>query len=323
MENQRQTASDRRGTKITRGQFGRLKWLTTILPAVAVFIYETVRHSLLESVLPVAYGNLIVGLLTLILSYGFTEFVFGIIERLQAQALERSRELAVLSAVVEERARLSRELHDGLAQVTAYLLLRIDTVEGLIRSGRSHDATLELERLRASANDLYVDVRESISGLRAQVTEKGLAAVLAAYGCEFGERHGIEVCIEADELPAALSPLTQLQLFGIAQEALANVRRHAGAGHIWVTLCCDAEGRVSLTVADDGRGFDVQQWRDRLVPSFGITMMHERAVVLGGTMRVESGAGEGTRVIVRVPIGDTPIGYGPNAAGSGHAALVG
>ena len=103
-----------------------LKWLTTIVPAIAVFGYETVRHSLLESLLPEAWGNLIAGLVTLVLAYIFSELVFRIVERLQAETLEQSREMAELGAILSERERLSRELHDGLAQLVAYLLVRID-----------------------------------------------------------------------------------------------------------------------------------------------------------------------------------------------------
>src|ERR671933_501527 len=97
-------------------------------------------HAHVLPALPVQYGNAVVWVLVLLLTYGFATFVFGIVERLQAQAIARSRELATLSAVLEERARLSRELHDGFAQLVAFLLVRIDTVEGLLQAGRAQDA---------------------------------------------------------------------------------------------------------------------------------------------------------------------------------------
>lgn len=75
-----------------------LKWITTLVPALAVFAYETARHDLLDRALPVGYGNLLVGLLALVLAYGFSEVVSGIVERLQARAVARSRELAALPA---------------------------------------------------------------------------------------------------------------------------------------------------------------------------------------------------------------------------------
>ena len=124
---------------------------------------------------------MVVWVLVLLLTYGFATFVFSIVERLQAQALARSRELATLTAVLEERARLSRELHDGFAQLVAYLLVRIDTVEALVSAHRQDEAMAELERMRSVTDDLYEDVRESISKLRTRVSERGLAATVREY----------------------------------------------------------------------------------------------------------------------------------------------
>ena len=120
-------------SQVSRRELRQLKWLTALVPGAVVLIYEYARQEALEHVLPalpVQYGNLIVWILVLLLTYAFAAFVFGVVERLQAQALARSRDLATLNAVVEERARLSRELHDGFAQLVAYMLVRLDTVTG-------------------------------------------------------------------------------------------------------------------------------------------------------------------------------------------------
>jgi len=282
---------------------GRLKWLTTIVPALAVFGYETARHSLLESLLPEAWGNLIAGLVTLFLAYIFSEIVFRIVERLQAQALEQSREMTELGTILTERERLSRELHDGLAQLVAYLLVRIDTVEGLVGSNRLAEATEELERLRSSADDLYVDIRESISGLRAQVVEHGLPPALNDYVQHFKERYGIDVALECDAIPDACSPLVHLQLFRIAQEALANIRRHADAQHVAVRVETDAgRDQILLSIEDDGSGFDPETVAEGQPRSFGLSMMKERSEELGGRLQIESQAGSGTRVTAIIPV---------------------
>src|SRR5229473_2140518 len=121
-------------SQVSRRELRQLKWLTALVPGTVVLIYESARQEALEHILPalpVQYGNFVVWVLVLLLTYAFATFVFSIVERLQAQAMARSRELATLSAVLEERARLSRELHDGFAQLVAFLLVRIDTVEGL------------------------------------------------------------------------------------------------------------------------------------------------------------------------------------------------
>jgi len=289
----------------TRRQLIRLKWLTTLVPALTIFLYETVRHDVLDHLLPIAYGNLLVGLLALVLAYGFSEVVFGIIGRLQVQALARTREVATLRAVIQERERLSRELHDGLAQLVSYLLIRLDTVTNLITTDRRQEAIAELERLHAVADDLYADIHESITGLRSKVAERGLIPALRDYLDEFEERHGIAVTLETDQAMEPVAPSVGLQLFRIVQEALTNVRKHARAQHAWVALTSPRRGVLELTVADDGQGLDPRTL-DAGRRSLGLASMRERAESLGGRFRIESHPGGGTRVVVTVPLASIP-----------------
>jgi signal transduction histidine kinase len=159
-------------SQVSRRELRQLKWLTTLVPGAVVLIYETARQEALEHILPalpVQYGNIVVWLLVVLLTYAFSALVFRIVERLQAQALARTRDLTTLNAIVQERARLSRELHDGFAQLVAYMLVRLDTVTGLVAANRGQEAMVELERMRAVTDDLYQDVRESISELRSNL----------------------------------------------------------------------------------------------------------------------------------------------------------
>jgi two-component system, NarL family, sensor histidine kinase DegS len=157
--------------------------------------------------LPPQYGNLVVWVLVLLLTYAVATFVFSIVERLQAQAMARSRDLATLSAVVVERARLSRELHDGFAQLVAFLLVRIDTVEGLVAAKRDTESMVELERMRLVTDDLYQDVRESISELRTHVSERGLPTTVREYVDAYEDQHGVSVHLEGEDAAAALPVL--------------------------------------------------------------------------------------------------------------------
>src|SRR6202035_2054485 len=177
--------------EVSRRELRQLKWLTALVPGTVVLIYEYARQETLEHILPalpVQYGNVVVWALVLLLTYAFAAFVFRIVERLQAQALARSRDLVTLSAVIEERARLSRELHDGFAQLVAYMLVRLDTVTELVAANRGREAMLELERMRAVTDDLYQDVRESISELRTRVSERGLPTTVREYVDEYEDR---------------------------------------------------------------------------------------------------------------------------------------
>jgi signal transduction histidine kinase len=288
---------------MSRHALVRLKWVATIIPAVTVFLYETVRHSLLAHLLPTTYGNLIVGVIALILAYGFSTAIFRVVERLQMGELARSREVVTLTAIVQERERLSRELHDGLAQLVAYVLLRLDTVRELVDTGRRKEALAELDHLHAAADDLYADIRESIAGLRIRVAEMGLSAALREYLDTFEERQGLAVDLRVEGLPPVLSPLVGFQLLRIVQEALANVRKHARATHAWVALTCPEPRLLRLVIGDNGRGFDPAAHPDGQ-RSFGLATMRERAASLGGALRVESRPGAGARVIVTVPFRD-------------------
>jgi signal transduction histidine kinase len=279
-----------------------------LVPTAALYGYETFRHALLDAVLPTLWGNLLAGVLALSLAYIFSELVFHTIERLQQATARRDLELARLNAVTEERERLSRELHDGLAQVIAYLLVRLDTVEGLVSDGRSAEATAELERLHQVADDLYVEVRDAIRGLRSPVLAAGLAAALADYVGAFADHPAVATHLTIGDLPAPVPPAVEQQLFRITQEALANVRRHARAQHVWVTLTGDSTARdhqIRLTIADDGDGFDPvppDSAPSPLRSSYGLATMRERAQSLGGTLQVNSEPGRGTRIQVTVPL---------------------
>lgn len=288
----------------THAQIVRLKLLTTILPALAVVLYETTRDLLWGDLLSGPGSYLLVGLVAVVLTWGFSELVFGIVERLEAQALARSREVAALAAMMGERERLGRELHDGLAQLVAYILVRIDTVTRLVTADRRAEAVEELERLRGVADDLYADVRESITGLRTRVSERGLLPAVREYLEEFEERHGIAVALRADRALDGISPLAEFQLFRIVQEALTNVRKHAGADRAWVSFTCREPDTVVLVIADYGQGFDPARVLAHPVRSHGMGTMRERALGVGAEFRVESRPGSGTRITVKLPLGE-------------------
>jgi two-component system, NarL family, sensor histidine kinase DegS len=291
-------------SKRSRRELTQLKWLSTLVPGAAVLLYETVRFETLEHLLrgidPIA-ANIIIALALLLLTYAFASFVFRVVERVQDDAVRRGREVAALNAVVDERARLSRELHDGLAQLVAFLLVRLDTVQELVHTDRRSEAAAELEQLRRVADDLYLDVRDAIAGLRSRVAERGLVPALRDYLDEFEERHKIPVALEAPDAAVRVPDLVGMHVFRIVQEALANVRKHAQAHQAWVRVTADRL-HLKVEIGDDGVGFDSTQPPRAAPRSLGLTTMRERAEVLGGTLRVDSEPGRGTRVVLEVPV---------------------
>ena len=275
------------------------KWLMVFIPPITV----TVGLSLLGHGHTVAdLHTLLVTFLALVLSYIFVETLFRGIRRLQAEALAREQDIQTMNAVMQERERLSRELHDGVAQLVAHLLLRLDTIKELVEADRPQEAEAELEQLRGVADEIYEDIGESITGLRTSVTERGLGRALQDYVDQFEERHQIPTSLRTDDAADQLSPLAALQLFRFIQEALTNVRKHAAAREASVTLMSDGSGELKVVIADDGQGFVPGSQRNGKARPLGLTSMRERVEALGGTFHVNSQPGSGTQVTATIPI---------------------
>jgi signal transduction histidine kinase len=289
------------------------KWLVVVIPPVTL----TVGHSLVQPVHAAGSGSvaLLVASLSLVLTYVFAETLFRVLRRLQAEALAREQDILTMNAVMQERERLSRELHDGAAQLVAHLLVRLDTIKELVAADRHQEAAAELERLHGVADELYEDIGESITGIRTNVAERGLIRTLQDYADQYEERHRIPVRLRTDDAADQLSPLAAFQLFRLVQEALTNVRKHAGAREATVTLTSNTPDQLRVVIADDGRGFAPGSEGNGTARPLGLTSMRERVAALGGTFRVESRPGTGTQVTATVPM---PRTRGEN----GHAALA-
>lgn len=201
-------------------------------------------------------------------------------------------------AVVEERGRIAREMHDGLSQVLGYLSLQMQTLEVMVRQGDCAGALVELSQARGHIREAQADVRENILSLRTTFSgEAGLVPALRQYVDEFGVQTGIRAEMVSDfSDEARLSPLAEAQLMRITQEALTNVRKHARAQRVEVRLNLTAQ-RLHLTVADDGQGFSVAAVGQG---HYGLQTMRERAESAGGCLNVTSG-GEGTRLEAWLP----------------------
>lgn len=212
--------------------------------------------------------------------------------------------------LARERVRIAHELHDGQAQVLAYVNTKAQAVLEFLRGGRTEAAAAQLEELAAAARQVYSDVREDILGLRvAAETERGLGAALRDYVADWQDRHGLPVRLEIDELPR-LPQDVELQLVRIVQEALSNVRKHAAASHVEVTLQADSR-RLRLTVSDDGRGFEIKTFERRRIPRFGLATMRERAEAIGAHFEIVARPERGTRVELLYPAErghDHPVG---------------
>jgi signal transduction histidine kinase len=232
-------------------------------------------------------------------------------------AIENARLSARLEAmnVVEERHRIAREMHDGLAQELGYLHLKMGELEANPAVSPVREDVRLMKTVVARA---YEDVRHAIFGLKMMVSQGlGLVPALAEYLHEFRVQTGIAVKLKvAEEQATRFSPQVEIQLVRIIQEALSNVRRHAHARQ--AELIFDSDGtRAEVTIQDNGRGFDPEEVTRPGRAWFGLQTMRERAESAGGSLELESQAGKGTKVIVWLPL------VGKEMRDGGHEDSVG
>jgi len=203
-------------------------------------------------------------------------------------------------AVAEERVRIARELHDGMAQVLAYVNTKAQAVKAYLDKGKNEQAATQLEQLASASRDVYKDAREGIMALRTQVgPDQGFGDALADYLKRWETQSGIAAPLEVEgELD--LSPAVELQLLRIIQEAMANSRKHSGATTASVQLR-QSSGFIVAKIEDNGSGFDPSIRSRAAFPRFGLAIMRERAESIGGTLAIDTSPGGGTRVKIRVP----------------------
>lgn len=212
------------------------------------------------------------------------------------------RRIQVL-AVTEERERIAREMHDSLAQVLGYVNTKAQAAQALLEVDQPERAAAQIGQLALAARDAYADVRENILGLRTSLgPQRTLADTLRDYLERWQDQSGIvarlEITVPDDDLK--LSPLAELQLLRIIQEALANTRKHASATEAMIRLT-SLDGWIEATVADDGVGFDPMMIGRSTFPRFGLATMRERGESVGGSVEIESSPDAGTCVRIRMP----------------------
>ena len=212
------------------------------------------------------------------------------------------RQLRLL-VIFEERDRIAGEMHDHLSQTLGYMNIKSSLIDDLLVDGQLDQARESLLELKQAAKTAYTDVREAIFNLRTSVLpEVGLLGTLRDYLAEYRMHYGLVAnLIIEDEAQVEFSPEASAQLLRIIQEALVNVRKHAGANKVRITFqsCGD---QVWINIEDNGRGFVPDQIPGTDQQHFGLQIMRERAESMGGSLELLSHPGLGTRVIVRVPI---------------------
>lgn len=210
-----------------------------------------------------------------------------------ARRTEHERMLSLL----EERSVIARELHDSLAQSLAYMKIQVSRLAGVItRESPSEAASNILGELREGLNGAYRQLRELLTTFRLRIEGDSLSAVLESTAQEFASRNPIKIALETHLTNCPLSANEEIHVLQIVREALSNVVHHAQAQHAKVALRAEAEGMASVSIEDDGVGFDNQSAQAH---HYGMAIMEERARGLGGRLEVMSRPEGGTRIEVR------------------------
>jgi signal transduction histidine kinase len=226
-----------------------------------------------------------------------------------AQAVEdtrmaqESRDIAVL----EERNRMAREIHDTLAQGFAGIILQLEAAEQALHQDPA-DAQQHLDRARGLAKESLNEARRSVWALRPQALEQlPFLQALQQQVETFGQDTGIRANLNQPQNGPALPQEIENALLRICQEALTNVKKHAHAGRVEVNLTFE-EKAVKMRIDDDGVGFDQGPISEN---RFGLISMRERAKLLGGLLEVRSEKGKGTHLLVSMPIESSSFHFSP------------
>jgi len=234
---------------------------------------------------------------------------FDITDRKRTEAQIRNLTQQLMKAQENERRRISRDLHDNVAQNLSLLKIGWDTL--------FDEQPSISDKLRQKASELSKILRESIADVRNMaydlrppgLDQLGLVRTAYQYCEEFSEKNNIQIDFSAAGLGDLRIPFdTKINLYRLIQEALWNVKKHADAGHVVIRLVA-SHPNIILRIEDDGKGFDV---RERLVAvsnteRMGLRSMEERVNLLHGRVKIQSRPGEGTKILVEVPFWEKMI----------------
>ncbi len=221
--------------------------------------------------------------------------------------------LKIILAQEEERKRIAREIHDGLAQSLANLILRSEITERLMDRGEYEVVREEVADLKAQVRLGLEEVRKMIFNLRPMTLDDlGLVPTLRKFAQDFEEKHHIRTKFEIVGKEARLPSPMEVAVYRFVQEAFSNILKHSGATYVFVELTYEPAW-VKVLIHDNGRGFNVELMQARTPEgSFGLIGMKERVELLEGVFEVQSDENAGTKLMMSVPVNDDQEGSDPN-----------
>ncbi len=204
-------------------------------------------------------------------------------------------------AVLGERKRLSREIHDGVAQSLGIVHWKIEYLQQTMNTCIMPQALSQVTEIKRLIEEAQYEVKATIEELRTSIEGKGgLVLTLARYATEFTRAYGIRCELHVADGQVNLPLSAELELLRIAREALSNVRKHSIASAVEVTFKSQQDS-IEMTISDNGLGFDLEAD----FPGYGLAVMEERAQSLGGEFSITTSPGHGTKITVTLPASRT------------------
>lgn len=273
----------------------RIKWISAFLSALFIGIFEFVRHQFLH-VISMDWGNLLVAALAGLLFLIYFHGIFSILENLYGKLQKEKEETAVL----QERYRIARELHDSVAQALFFMNIKIKAIEKAVKEDEKPVAAIA--ELKEAVLLTDADIRKHIFVLqRFSPNNINLTAAVRQYLEEYAKESAGKVRLNlAGDFDTRLSYQVKNQLLYIFQELIRNIKKHAQANCVTVELKL-AGRQFSLTVADDGQGFGLEKWVNNET-SFGLKMVRHDAAVIGGRLDIQSQMGRGTWIRLNLDV---------------------
>jgi signal transduction histidine kinase len=272
-----------------------MKWISALLTTLFIAIFEFIRHQFLQFI-SMEWGNLLVAGLAGVLFFLYFHGVFALLETLYNKLQKEKEETAVL----QERYRIARELHDSVSQALFFMNIKVMEIETALHQQR--EPLLAVKDLKEAIKLTDADIRQHIFALQKVTRENiNLVSAIQQYICNYEEQNNITVNLSIEgEINTKLSPNVKNQLLQIFKELLINIRKHAEAKQVSVSLV-EKDQRFSMTICDDGRGFNIENIKANS-SSFGYKILEEDVREIGAKLKLRSFPGQGTTVAVSVDL---------------------
>jgi two-component system, NarL family, sensor histidine kinase DegS len=213
--------------------------------------------------------------------------------------------MAELRAREDERQRFARDVHDGPAQAFANGIIGLEFIERALKSDRTtviEDSLAEIERIKRTMREGLTEIRRFIFDHRpTMLRDRGLTSTLLHYVQSYQSIFPMIVDIDVDEGIGRMDPDLELTAFRVVQESIQNVSKHARANRVDVRIRKTPDDGILITVEDDGRGFDPARVSAHAMGGHGLKGIEERTNLIGGTFKIESQRGVGTKISLRLP----------------------